>query len=361
MAKKYNLIDPIKDKPDEDPYSSSGNVCGFTHEGEKVPITLISSAYQVYFWILKRGEDFYRRMCKGEIIAECSLGHYVETEITNYLLTKNEKERPLLRSIFNHMISRETDINGANDLYDISLRYYGLYVELAGGNLVIPKGFGLVVQGLIDDILIKTQGDNKADHFKLLLNHKVTKIKWCGVESKSKEPVNVFCENGKIFKCNHLVNTMPLGVLKDHIKTLYLPAVPQYKIDCVNALNFDYVNKIYLEYEESLSSKFIDPSVNEIMVFFLLSEEEEREVKKQVNLEKHWIKKIYAFTKVNERLLLAWLSGKEAQYAEKLNDEVIGKELTNLLRQIYRNPEFPLPSKVVATHWGSDEFTRVSV
>lgn len=257
LALKYKLIDPIKDKPDENPYDSQ-NVCGFVaNTGEPVPIPTINKAYQNYFWMLKKAEDFYSRISKGEILEESSLGQYVDGEIESFLSTVSEEERPLLKAIFRQLIVRETHVNGCHSLYDVSLRYYGSYQEFPGGHQVIPAGFGMIIQGLIDDVFIKTQENKKPDQFKLFLNHEVVKIKWPGVETTSKEPVEVTCANGAKFKCNHLVNTMPVGVLKDKInfKALYEPSLPKYKIDCVNALGFDHINKIYLEFENSLFPK----------------------------------------------------------------------------------------------------------
>lgn len=115
-----------------------------------------------------------------------------------------------------------------------------------------------------------------------------------------------------------------------------------------------------MEYEQPLVPEFVDPSVGEIMVFFKLPEEVEKEVKSQTNLKKHWVKKIYSFAKINDRLLLAWLSGKEAEYAEKLDQSVLSKEITGLLRSMFKNEAFPEPSRIIQTTWGSDEFTRGS-
>ena len=91
-----------------------------------MPVAIIESAYKTYSWILRKADQFYHRMCKGDVVEESPLGQYVEAEVNNYLLTQNEAERPLLRAIFNQMIVRETDINGTNSLDDISLKYYGL-------------------------------------------------------------------------------------------------------------------------------------------------------------------------------------------------------------------------------------------
>lgn len=331
---------------------------GFTDDGEQVPDHLINSVFQKYSSILEQC-NFYKRVCNGENVEERSFGQYLENEINKYISTKDEKDRPLLKAMFNQMVTREVSINGANSLDDISLKNYGLYTEIEGGNLIIHKGFGLIVKGLIDDVINKTKKMNKPDQFNLLLNHVVTKIKWQDIESKDKWSVEVVCENGKSFQCNHLVNTMPIGVLKDKMETLFEPNLPKSKIDSINAMNFDHINKVYLEYDEPLSPKFIDSSVknqSEIMVFFRSDETEQNEIKKQTNLEKYWIRKVYSFSKINNRLILAWLSGKEAAYAAQLDQEIVGKQFTKLLRSMFKN-EFPLPSKVTMTRWGFDKFT----
>lgn len=351
MAIKYKLVDPSKDKPDE---AYPWNIAGFTHEGEKLSNSLIESVRQVFAQIQEKANHVYERIHKGELIEDAPLGEFVDAEVKKYLLTQSEAERPLLKAIFNQWIVRETDITGCNSLNDLSLNYYGLYQHIPGGNLVIPKpGYGQVVQCLIDDATQTAKGQ-----FELLLKHEVTKIKWNGGEATSKGPIEVTCANGAVFQCSHLVNTMPVGVLKAKVQTLYEPSLPQPKVDSINRLNFDFMNKFFLEFEKPLFPDYIDPSINEIMSFFKLPEELEKEVKSQTNLEKHWVKKICSFVRLNDRLLLAFISGEEAKYAEKLDQAVLIREITGLLRSMLRNPAFPEPSRIVQTTWGNDPFTR---
>ena len=351
MAIKYKLVDPSKDKPDE---AYEWNIAGFTHEGEKVSKSLIDSVHKKFSEIQEKANQVYKRIHKGELVEEAPFGQLVDEEVRRYLLTQSEAERPLLKAIFNQWIVRETDITGCNSLNDLSLNYYGLYTEIPGGNLVIPKpGYGQVVQCLIDEARQKANGQ-----FELLLKHEVIKIKWHGSKANTKGPIEVTCANGAVFQCSHLVNTMPVGVLKAKVQTLYEPSLPQHKVDSINALNFDCMNKFFLEFEKPLFPDYFDSSINEIMTFFKLPEEVEKEVKSQTNMEKHWVKKICSFLRLNDRLLLAFISGEEAKYAEKLDQAVLIREITGLLRSMLRNPAFPEPSRIVQTTWGSDPFTR---
>lgn len=154
---------------------------------------------------------------------------------------------------------------------------------------------------------------------------------------------------------------MSLGVLQAKVKTLYEPALPANKIRSINALNFGYISKIYLEYDEALVPHFIDSSLGDlVMVYFKLPEDVEREVKKQTNSAKHWPKKIHSISRINDRLLLVWLGGKETLYAEKLDEKVLSKEITGLLRSVFGKPEFPEPSRIVRSSWASSPYTNGS-
>ena len=70
----------------------------------------------------------------------------------------------------------------------------------------------------------------------------------------------------------------------------------------MNNIGFDHINKVYVEFENPIFPEFIDASVNEIMIFW--DEEQTEEEKLQLCLDKTWFKKIYSFTRINDRLIL---------------------------------------------------------
>jgi hypothetical protein len=64
-------------------------------------------------------------------------------------------------------------------------------------------------------------------------------------------------------------------------------------------------------------------------------------------IKEFWYKKIYSFSKVNERLILGWISGKEAEYMETLDDQIIADKCTDLLKRFLKDPYIPAPKKCV--------------
>ena len=57
--------------------------------------------------------------------------------------------------------------------------------------------------------------------------------------------------------------------------------------------------------------------------------------------------KRYAFDKFYDNMLLVWITGIEAEYAESLSLEEIQSTLTQLLRQILDKKSIPEPNKII--------------
>ena len=72
----------------------------------------------------------------------------------------------------------------------------------------------------------------------------------------------VECENGAKFYTDHVVCTVPLGVVKEK-KDLFVPPLPQEKREAMEKLNFGTVDKIFLEYERP----FLSPDISEVVNF----------------------------------------------------------------------------------------------
>lgn len=151
----------------------------------------------------------------------------------------------------------------------------------------------------------------------------------------------------------HVVCTLPLGVLKRTVQDLFEPSLPFYKLEAINRLMFGTVDKIFLEYERP----FLNPSISEVMLLWddgKLSEIEKRDISKT------WFRKIYSFTKISETLLLGWISGSAAEYMEKLSTTEVAEVCTMILRQFLNDPFVPTPKSCFRTSWNSQPYTRGS-
>lgn len=76
--------------------------------------------------------------------------------------------------------------------------------------------------------------------------------------------VEVKCENGITFRADCAVCTLPLGVLKEQIRTLFVPSLPDYKVESIERLLFGTVNKIFLGYDRP----FLNPDVSEVLLLW---------------------------------------------------------------------------------------------
>lgn len=166
-------------------------------------------------------------------------------------------------------------------------------------------------------------------------------------------PVEIQCENGKTILADHVICTLPLGVLKEKANDIFEPPLPNDKLEAIDRLLFGCVDKIFLEYERP----FLNPGVSEVMLLWDdrgLSEEEKQDISKT------WFRKIYSFTKISETLLLGWISGKAAEYMEKLSGAEVAEVCTSILRRFLNDPFVPAPKNCLCTSWHSQPYTRGS-
>lgn len=295
-----------------------------------------------------------------------SVGQLLTSDINSWIDNqKNDSEeiKKLKKSVFQTLLNRETCISGCHDMDEVSLADFGSYSELPGGNVIVSKGYIKILYCLLDEINAKLAHKNKKDangrfekQFVILKHHRVCKIKWTGVNQGVKRTtdehdVEVFCENGLSFKGHHLVVTIPLGVLKREAKNLFEPKLPQYKLDCIDSLGFDAVDKIFLEYSQPLSL-YIKNDFNELLCIW--------DDDNEGTVEDNWFKKIYSISKITNHCLLAWVSGKQAAQLEKLTNEQVNHQLTKVLRKFLLNEEFPEADHVLVTKWGSNPLSRGS-
>lgn len=169
----------------------------------------------------------------------------------------------------------------------------------------------------------------------------------CGSVESDDFPIRVTCEDGRVFNAEHVICTIPLGVLKKCHKTLFDPELPHYKQESIEHLMFGTVDKIYLEYDRP----FLSADISEIMLLWDDDKYEEHASDEERStpefLSKHWFKKIYSFAKISDTLLLGWVSGLEAEFMETLSSEAVAEKCTEILRNFLQDPYVPKPRRCV--------------
>lgn len=161
----------------------------------------------------------------------------------------------------------------------------------------------------------------------------------------SKANVEVVCHNGEKFYTDHVICTIPLGVLKEEVNTLFSPPLPEEKFEAIERLLFGTVDKIFLEYDRP----FLNPEISEVMLLWEsdLPSKKKTDDCESCDLSDSWYKKIYSFSKITDTLILGWVSGLAAEYMETLPSEVVAEKCTEILRKFLNDPFIPKPRKCV--------------
>ncbi len=155
--------------------------------------------------------------------------------------------------------------------------------------------------------------------------------------------VMVECENGAKFYADHVVCTLPLGLLKER-RDLFMPPLPEDKRRAMERLNFGTVNKILLEYERP----FLSPDISEVILLWDPPPPEEEE---PAPMKDRWFRRIYSFSKLGPgsdgRVLVGWISGEEALYMETLKLNLVAETCTAILKKFLADPYVPKPKSCV--------------
>ena len=190
--------------------------------------------------------------------------------------------------------------------------------------------------------------------------------------------MEVSCSNGSKFTCNHVVITLPLGVLKSKAQELFTPSLPSYKLDCINKLGLSVVNKIFLEWRNRFPTDLLDPNFANEYLLLWTDEEVENSGENSLNSGKNslnsgenslmdkdkspdrWWRSIYSFSVISDRCLMGWVSGAEAELVESMDPMDVGRTLNREVFQKFFNPAFSDPDNVLVTKWKSDQYSQGS-
>lgn len=320
--------------------------------------------YEAYICFLRRCEEYF--LCQYVPPPDVhSVGEHINLESDIYLggITDDTARRQR-QLIFECLLKRETCIAGCHNMDEIDLLELGSYTELQGGNIVLDSGYSSILepitrhippQSIVKSCPIKTihwkrkrpsdsstaapkglletvaEDDTEADS-----DDSDQTVVEAPIGGKARN-VKVDCVDGDTYYADHVICTVPLGVLKDRHEEMFSPGLPQYKLESIEALLFGTVDKIFLEYERP----FLNADISEVMLLWNDDEDEERPMAGR------WFKKIYSFSKLSETLLLGWVSGKEAEYMETLTHDVVAEVCTTVLRKFLKDPFVPKPKRCV--------------
>ncbi|XP_055636709.1 peroxisomal N(1)-acetyl-spermine/spermidine oxidase [Toxorhynchites rutilus septentrionalis] len=368
-------------------------VVAATEDGRQVPFQILQEIYEAYICFLRRCEEYF--LCQYLPPPDIhSVGEHINLEAELYLNNiDDQKEKHLKKLIFECLLKRETCITGCHNMDEIDLLELGSYTELQGGNIVLPSGYSSILKPLCDtlpkeNIVLscpvqtihwKRKGRNHSgnnntdtipeededdidsdDSDKTVTDVPINSNPSTSdpIEDSLKHctsNVQIVCKNGAIYEADHVICSIPLGVLKEHGRTMFSPSLPQFKLESIDSLLYGTVDKIFLEYDRP----FLNTKISEIM-FLWENVDAGSDGDQEEYMKSNWFKKIYSFSKVSDTLLLGWISGQEAEYMESLSHELVAEKCTEILRRFLKDPFIPKPKRCVCTSWSKQPYSRGS-
>ena len=211
---------------------------------------------------------------------------------------------------------------------------YGIetWIIPEGGELHIPGGFQQVLDNLI----------RKIPQTDVYLNTEVTKITY---RARS---VRVDTRDGRVFPADHVIVTCSIGFLRRHHETLFHPALPSDKVQVLKTMNLGRVNKIFLEFDEPITS----PTYRNIV--FAWDNTDIGPDKKM------WYKRIFGFDQIvtKDRTVVGWIAGDAAEYMETLTNQEIADTCVKIIKKFLKRDKDTLPrlKNILVSRWCSEPF-----
>ncbi|KAI1394236.1 flavin-containing amine oxidoreductase-domain containing protein [Hypoxylon trugodes] len=322
---------------------STDRATGRTHVEPGTPAAL-RAAYKARLmgWALKDGvsEDHDLDLDAAAKAPNATLGSVMDEAITQYknIVDLTPQDFRLMNwHIANLEYSNATNYNqlsiGGWDI-DAGNEWEGKHTMVVGGYQTVPWGLA-----------------NTPSRLDLRKKAAVKKISY---DPEGLGAASVECEDGSIIEADHVVSTIPLGVLK-HGNVEFNPPLPSSKKDAIGRLGYGILNKIILVYSEA----FWDTSRD---IFGCLRTPNSRHNLKQTEYASQRGRCFQWFNVSNTSgipVLIGLMAGDAGFDTEHTKNDELVAEATEVLRSVYGD-KVPQPVQSIVTRWGSDRFARGS-
>lgn len=313
-------------------------------------------------FLVKKVAKFYKFLCNENAIADAKMyermietatndesqGVFMRKQIDEWLAESFQEpnEAKIARAIMETFLNYETTNVGCDSMDEASFKYYNTFQELPGIDANVPKGFFALIEILQEKIEKLSKKGSRI--FECHLCSPVVKIRWPGEASqgyREEYPITIVCGNGKQYRCRHVVCTIPVGCLQRTVHGLFEPNLPQYKLDSIGRLGFGVVDKIFFEYANTGHLKEAFKDHND---YYIIWNEEEVP---------RWCRKICALTRYSKHVIMFWISGREAEFVEQMSPGELNQILTDKLKIMFANANFPRADYVLANQWATDPYS----
>jgi spermine oxidase len=139
-------------------------------------------------------------------------------------------------------------IDGCDTTNDVEATARSLYTEFGESEIHAPIPCGY--QKLAESLAISSSSQLPSSGQRPLnikLNHEVELIEW-GDDTSEDSSVSITCTNGARFQASAVIFTASLGVLKQRHQEMFIPNLPERKVQAINNLKIGVVDKIIIDF-----------------------------------------------------------------------------------------------------------------
>ncbi|XP_053964179.1 spermine oxidase-like [Anastrepha ludens] len=270
-----------------------------------------------------------------------TFGEYLSKNFYEILMSKeyNEIDFIVAREFFENFLKIERSETAAG-LEEISAQGFESYKDCDGDYLLhFENGFGQYLQVLLEADELGNDLGLLED--KILFGLNVKEIKWDRADFK----VEVTCVNSPgIFLVDHVIVTVPLGVLKRDAKTMFEPQLPVSKQNAIEGLGFGCMMKLFFEFSPPFwNNKWTG-------VAMLWREEDISAIRKSTRA---WVENIYGFYRVPNQpnVLVGFMVGSKIPAVEVMSDAEVIEGCMYLLRRFLPHWHIPTPIEFIKSIW----------
>ena len=306
----------------------------YTSSGRVIKEAVSDMAWDIFEEINNECQDYFSNIALETIDTSVSLKQFywelVKDKMENLGPLKPSEEEDLelcLSSLSTALAEYICD-----DLEKPSLALYGTCRELPGGDVIVPQGLHTVIDALADTLPPEV----------VKLGEKVINIEW-GLDKL------IITTETSMYFCDHVVVTVPLGVLKKSHLSLFTPSLGEDKIRAIKNMGEGSICKIFLAWDEP----WWMGGYGVVQLAWSRTEVETAE------LPQHWYRYILYFLPVEgqHNVLLFWVVGQAAAVVDRLPDQEIVDTIGWLLRKFTSDSTLPSPNRIIRHCWTTDPFT----
>ncbi|XP_064539148.1 protein anon-37Cs [Drosophila montana] len=310
-------------------------------EQSKVPSGMVELIDQLFRDLCRGFKVRDKVKSGGDLHSLDNVMSYFQSESEKLIDTsfKHPDEQAMAREIFQSLFKDFSSILGCCLEYVNIQHITTCPLEQETNPIYVPTGLDNVVNALTHDL----------EKHQLQMGKPVGTIQW-------KTPTDaqfVGCLDGSLYHADHIISTLPLGVLKNFSGILFKPMLPLDKLQAIHNLGFGNPVKIYLSYKRPISRWLKSnlrpltplPQPNPAAICEVID----------LNPKRSWTRQVVEISQLpsSQHVLEIRVGGGYYDEIEKLPDATLLEQITMLLRRCLSNERVPYPQAMLRSDWNS--------